>query len=108
MFGGFDVGKFVSRSLGIGEASLPSFVATAGAAALGQPAIAAQFGQQALAQEAARRSGTQQGQSVAVSQATQTAPQETQQSGTIGGAPGGTFFPTQQAPMKLALVWQRR
>lgn len=47
--------------------------------------------------------GTQQGQSVAVSQATQTAPQETQESGTTAGASratGGTFFPTQQAPMQ--------
>lgn len=44
--------------------------------------------------------GTQQGQSVAVSQATQTRPQETQQSGTTAGAARGTFFPTQQAPMQ--------
>ena len=47
--------------------------------------------------------GTEQGQAVAVSQATQTRPQETQQSGTTAGAPGGTFFPSgpgQQAPMQ--------
>ena len=47
--------------------------------------------------------GTQQGQSVAVSQATQTSPQETQQSGTTAGVPGGTFFPQSsgmQAPMQ--------
>jgi hypothetical protein len=100
MFGGFDIGKFVSRSLGVGESTLPSLVATVGSAALGQPTLAASFGTQAIAQEAARKSGTQQGQSVAVSQATQTQPQETQQSGTISGAPGGTFFPTQQAPMQ--------
>lgn len=103
MFGGFDIGKFVSRSLGIGESTLPSLVATAGAAALGQPQLAATLGTQTLAQEAARKGGTQQGQSVAISQATQTAPQETQQSGTISGAAGGTFFPRaplQQAPMQ--------
>jgi len=48
--------------------------------------------------------GTQQGQSVAVSQATQTTPQETQASGTVTqGNVGGTYFPTgqlQQAPMQ--------
>lgn len=48
--------------------------------------------------------GTEQGQSVAVSQATQTTPQETQASGTVmQGNVGGTFFPAQplqQAPMQ--------
>jgi len=100
MFGGFDIGKFVSRGLGIGEATLPSIVAAAGSAALGQPALAAQFGTQALAREQVRKAGTQQGQAVAISQATQTAPQETQASGVIQQAPvGGSYFPT-QAPMQ--------
>jgi len=98
MFGGFDIGKFVSRSLGIGESTLPSIIGAAGSAALGQPALATTFGTQAIAQEQARRTGTQQGQSVAVSQATQTVPQETQQSGSISQNLGGTYFPTQQAP----------
>lgn len=47
--------------------------------------------------------GTEQGQSVAVSQATQTKPQETQQSGTTVNFQGGTFYPSgvgQQAPMQ--------
>jgi len=57
-------------------------------------------GLQAVVTPIRKPNGTQQGQSVAVSQATQTRPQETQQSGTIMGAPGGTFFPTQQAPMQ--------
>jgi len=57
----------------------------------------------AVATPIRRPNGTQQGQSVAVSQATQTAPQETQQSGTTAGAVGGSFFPRvplQQAPMQ--------
>lgn len=100
MFGGFDIGKFISRSLGVGESTLPSLAAAAGSAALGQPQLAATFGTQAIAQETARRAGTQQGQSVAVSQATQTVPQETQTSGTVSPSVGGTYFPTQQAPMQ--------
>lgn len=74
-------------------------------------AIGGVFGQEKLgrtvggtaAQVVSGLGGTQQGQSVAVSQATQTAPQETQQSGTTAGAPGGTFFPRStgvQAPMQ--------
>jgi hypothetical protein len=57
----------------------------------------------AVATPIPKPNGTQQGQSVAVSQATQTAPQETQQSGTTAGVPRGTFFPSQQmrqAPMQ--------
>lgn len=41
-----------------------------------------------------KSSGTQQGQAVAVSQATQTQPQETQQSGTTSGAPVSTGITT--------------
>lgn len=74
-------------------------------------AIGGVFGQEKLGRTAGATTaqvvkglgGTQQGQSVAVSQATQTAPQETQQSGTTAGAPGGTFFPSapgRQAPMQ--------
>lgn len=74
-------------------------------------AIGGAFGQEKLgrtlggtaAQVVGGLGGTQQGQSVAVSQATQTTPQETQQSGTTAGAPGGTFFPSgplRQAPMQ--------
>lgn len=46
-----------------------------------------------LAESVKNIGGTQQGQSVAVSQATQTRPQETQQSGTTTINTGGTFFP---------------
>ena len=74
-------------------------------------AIGGVFGQEKLgrtiggtaAQVVGGLGGQEQGQSVAVSQATQTRPQETQQSGTIGGPTGGTFFPTQpamQAPIQ--------
>jgi hypothetical protein len=74
-------------------------------------AIGGVFGQEKLgrtlggtaAQVVGGLGGTEQGQAVAVSQATQTKPQETQQSGTTAGAPGGSFFPRaplQQAPMQ--------
>lgn len=71
-------------------------------------AIGGVFGQEKIgrsigagtAEVVGKLGGTEQGQSVAVSQATQTRPQETQQSGTTFGAPGGTFYPTQQAPMQ--------
>lgn len=68
----------------------------------GQEKIGRQIGG-GLAENVKNIGGTQQGQAVAVSQATQTAPQETQQSGTTAGATGGTFFPgapLQQAPMQ--------
>jgi len=65
----------------------------------GQEKIGRQIGGGA-AQVVGGLGGTQQGQSVAVSQATQTVPQETQQSGTITAPRGGTFFPAQQAPMQ--------
>lgn len=60
-------------------------------------------GLQAVVTPIPKPNGTQQGQSVAVSQATQTAPQETQQSGTTAGFGGGTYFPRSrgmQAPMQ--------
>jgi len=75
-------------------------------------AIGGVFGQEKLgrtvggtaAQVVGGLGGTQQGQSVAVSQATQTTPQETQASGTITpNNVGGTYFPSgplQQAPMQ--------
>ena len=75
-------------------------------------AIGGVFGQEKLgrtiggtaAQVVGGLGGTQQGQSVAVSQATQTTPQETQASGTVmQGNVGGTYFPSvplQQAPMQ--------
>lgn len=71
-------------------------------------AIGGVFGQEKLgrtiggtaAQVVGGLGGTQQGQSVAVSQATQTVPQETQASGTVSQAVGGTYFPTQRAPMQ--------
>lgn len=49
-----------------------------------------------VGQKAGFNNGTQQGQAVAVSQATQTMPQETQESGAFTG---GTFYP-QQAPVQ--------
>lgn len=66
----------------LGGASTGSVVG----ALTGSPAIAVGAQRAAdLASKVTRSSGTQQGQSVAVSQATQTSPQENQESGTTGG-----------------------
>mgnify|MGYP001387213559 CR=1 FL=1 len=71
------------------------------AAAYGTGGLGAAIGTglKAVSTPIAKPNGTQQGQSVAISQATQTAPQETQQSGTTAGVPGG-ILPTRQAPMQ--------
>jgi len=67
----------------LGGASTGSVVG----ALTGSPAIAVGAQRAAdLASKVTRASGTQQGQSVAISQATQTAPAETQASGSMGGA----------------------
>jgi hypothetical protein len=79
----------------------PEVFRTIGATLLGGPQAGIAEGIKSVATPIPTSGGTQQGQSVAVSRATQTRPQETQASGTLERAnvipQAGTYFPSQPA-----------